>query len=253
MNSPLLYNYFTFNDYYNKPNWWFRLRYDTQIKRKTCLYLLSLGNKLKQSNISVLDIGFGSGSVIFSFSKDTKIFGLEISKSAIERATQIAKRKGYLFFDFKYYLGGSFPFESEMFDVIIASHVLEHIENLDIVMREIWRVAKKDAEIVILIPINEKYHDPNHVHKFTTKSFIEIAENYGFTLKFVIENELLFHIVEKFYAKGYRNKWKILGLFIASIFNIPASLLPFSWCLFLDKVISKFGYKPRQAGFLLKK
>jgi len=44
-------------------------------------------------------------------------------------------------------------FENHTFDLIIASHVLEHLEHLDTALSEIYRVAKKGAKILILVPL----------------------------------------------------------------------------------------------------
>ncbi len=46
------------------------------------------------------------------------------------------------------------PLESESFDVIMANHILEHVEHLDKALSEIFRVLKKDGWAVLLSPIN---------------------------------------------------------------------------------------------------
>ena len=48
----------------------------------------------------------------------------------------------------------SMPLESESFDVIMANHILEHVEHLDKAMSEIFRVLKKGGWAVLLSPIN---------------------------------------------------------------------------------------------------
>jgi SAM-dependent methyltransferase len=42
-----------------------------------------------------------------------------------------------------YYDGGRFPFEDNEFDYVICSHVLEHVADADIFLKEIQRVGKK--------------------------------------------------------------------------------------------------------------
>ena len=42
-----------------------------------------------------------------------------------------------------YYDGEEFPFKDNEFDYIICSHVLEHVENLELFLSEIFRVAPK--------------------------------------------------------------------------------------------------------------
>ena len=45
------------------------------------------------------------------------------------------------------------PFRDEMFDYIIANHVLEHITDVDLAMHELWRVLKPDGRLVLSFPI----------------------------------------------------------------------------------------------------
>lgn len=42
-----------------------------------------------------------------------------------------------------YYDGDVFPFEDGLFDYVICSHVLEHVENLEVFCTEMFRVAQK--------------------------------------------------------------------------------------------------------------
>jgi ubiquinone/menaquinone biosynthesis C-methylase UbiE len=41
------------------------------------------------------------------------------------------------------YIGDKFPFEDKEFDYVICSHVLEHVDNADIFLAEVERVAKR--------------------------------------------------------------------------------------------------------------
>lgn len=42
-----------------------------------------------------------------------------------------------------FYEGDIFPFKDKEFDYVICSHVLEHVENVELFLKEIFRVAKK--------------------------------------------------------------------------------------------------------------
>lgn len=42
-----------------------------------------------------------------------------------------------------YYEGDKFPFESNEFDYVICSHVLEHVDNLETFLSELFRIAKR--------------------------------------------------------------------------------------------------------------
>ncbi len=117
-----------YQDYYRKPRWWFQLRYDTQIKKKTILHVLAQAG-IQRKTKRVLELGFGSGVVIFSFDKTSELYGIEISKSAISCAQATAKKKGYTKYFFCEMHDGIIPFPANYFDIIIASHVLEHMDD----------------------------------------------------------------------------------------------------------------------------
>ena len=241
-----------YDDYYQKPDWWFKFRYDTQVKRKTCLHLLRVAGR-GLSGQRVLEIGFGSGAVLFSFQDNCEIYGLEISTSAIEHARRKAGDVGYKKFEFQAISGDLLPYPDDFFDVLIASHVVEHLENDVLMLNEIARVLKADGVAVVLIPVNENYEDPNHLHRYTSVEFIELANSLGLRVLVKLENELLFHLVEKFYFEGYNRRWKYFGAAIAALFNFPTSILPFWVYRLIESGMMAMGWKPRQLGCVFNK
>ena len=59
-------------------------------------------------------------------------------------------------------------------DVINASHILEHIKNLSLLMNECWRVLKPDGYIEICVPRfphTDSVVDPTHVRFFVSGTF----------------------------------------------------------------------------------
>lgn len=44
------------------------------------------------------------------------------------------------------------PFEDKHFDAVVASHILEHVENMGAALKEIRRVLKEDGWLLIFIP-----------------------------------------------------------------------------------------------------
>ncbi|MCZ7649388.1 MAG: class I SAM-dependent methyltransferase [Planctomycetota bacterium] len=66
------------------------------------------------------------------------------------------------------------PLEENRFERIVASHVLEHLNDLVGVMNEIHRVAKPGARIELLTPhfssLNS-WEDPTHTRHFARRSF----------------------------------------------------------------------------------
>jgi ubiquinone/menaquinone biosynthesis C-methylase UbiE len=61
-----------------------------------------------------------------------------------------------------YYDGGKFPFEDKEFDYVICSHVLEHVSDADIFLREIQRVGKKGYLEFPTVYYDYIYNFPEH-------------------------------------------------------------------------------------------
>jgi SAM-dependent methyltransferase len=68
-----------------------------------------------------------------------------------------------------------YPFSDNEFSEILADNVLEHLENIPAVMRELHRIAKPEAEIRIIVPYYNcygAYNDLTHKHYFSHLSFV---------------------------------------------------------------------------------
>ncbi len=66
------------------------------------------------------------------------------------------------------------PLEDNQFDVIIASHVLEHMKDFFKAMEEIHRIAKPKAVVKIITPYftdSSSFRDPSHYWHLTTRTF----------------------------------------------------------------------------------
>ena len=47
------------------------------------------------------------------------------------------------------------PFESNTYDLILCNHVLEHIPNDKLAMKEIYRVLKQGGTAILQVPLDE--------------------------------------------------------------------------------------------------
>lgn len=244
----------TFNSYYSKPAWWFRWRYDTQIKRKTIFALLKR-QKTDWSGSVIFDLGFGSGDVLFSFPEDCEIYGLELSPSAIKQALNRAEKKGYAKFGFfEAQNNTSIPLNSDFADVVIASHVLEHVDDDMACLQELYRILKMGGCLTVLIPINEHYQDLNHLRKYDFESFKKLCEQCNFHFVYGFENEYLFYFVEKLYWKYQEGKWDALPNFFRIFFNLLTAPLPYFLYRLSDVFFKIFtSLPPRQAALLFVK
>lgn len=103
---------------------------------------------LVKNNLSVLDLGVGTGQSINIFvNKKCKIYAVDISTKML----QIAKRKYPEVKTFKYDIGNGLAnlhFKHKSFNIIIAVGVLEFIKNIKRIIKETYQLLKKDGYFI---------------------------------------------------------------------------------------------------------
>jgi SAM-dependent methyltransferase len=67
-----------------------------------------------------------------------------------------------------------YPFADDTFDLVIAHHMLEHLERLLDVLAELHRICRSGARVDIVTPhfsSPTSWADPTHRHHFSSRSF----------------------------------------------------------------------------------
>jgi predicted SAM-dependent methyltransferase len=84
------------------------------------------------------------------------------------------------------------PFKASSVDVVVMSHLVEHIRDLIAFMEEVYRVCKPGAEVHVVAPYYTSrgaFRDPTHVRFITEDTFqyFEPPTDYGINTNFRIE------------------------------------------------------------------
>jgi ubiquinone/menaquinone biosynthesis C-methylase UbiE len=119
-----------------------------QRRTEIFIHLLNLHKDEK-----LLDVGCGDGLQLEAFSKynsHLKLFGIDISEERIRRASKRVKTSLSVGSAYK------LPFESQKFDAVICSEVLEHVPNPELILNEIFRVLKEGGKLVVSVPYRQK-------------------------------------------------------------------------------------------------
>ncbi|WP_225976237.1 class I SAM-dependent methyltransferase [Mucilaginibacter ginsenosidivorax] len=138
---------------------------------------------------NVLEVGAGDGSILKILSDDNfapEYQAVEISGSGVDYILSrgIKNLKTAQVFD-----GYKLPFADDSFDLIILSHVLEHVEHERILLREIKRVAKR---CVIEVPRDYKrgvdarikhFLAYGHINVYTPTSLRYLLATEGFEVE----------------------------------------------------------------------
>lgn len=131
-------------------------RFNSTYKIRKYAHDCQYASVLKQVPIGakVLDAGCGDGVLsIMLAQKGAVVTGTDISEPNIAAAKKYAEKVG-LKIDFKVADIENLPFLDNEFDIVVSSHVLEHIPDFDKGFHEIMRVTKKRAVVAIPTVLN---------------------------------------------------------------------------------------------------
>lgn len=135
----------------------------------------------------LLEIGCGSGNMLHAMKqKGWHAKGLDFDS----RAVAIARSKG-LDVEEGELLAQNYPGSS--FDVVVMSHVIEHVPDPQVFLTECARITKRGGKVVVITPnitgsLSEKFKSnflhldpPRHLHLFTPRSLIDLVFRSGLT------------------------------------------------------------------------
>jgi SAM-dependent methyltransferase len=140
---------------------------------------------------TILEIGCGPGAILRELQRrgiGEALFGVDYSESAIEYAASLSSGISYSQADVT---AEDLTLPREHFDVVIVSHVIEHLEKPEPFLRALRRISF-DA-LIVEVPLEDlwasrlkaKFRDrrmnrAGHVQFFTQRSFTDLLHSAGY-------------------------------------------------------------------------
>lgn len=160
-------------------------------------------SEVKNSPNSILDVGCASGWFLSELQKEfpsAKCYGVDIYPDAIAYG-----KKKYKKIKFEIADAHKLPFKNGMFDLVVCTEVLEHVDDPRHVITEIKRVLKKNGRAIIELDSGSILFSTvwflwklskggvwnhSHLHSFNVQKLHKLLKDAGFT----IENKKRFNL-----------------------------------------------------------
>ncbi len=147
-------------------------------------HLLELTEPHREGIRSVLEVGCGTGAVLRQLQRAGR--GLELNGIEVGTSERAAARESDGI-RFQGYDGASIPFPERSFDLVYATHVLEHVAHPRLFLAEMRRVARELVFLEVPCELNLRSNIPRlqtglnigHINLYTPESFALTLETSG--------------------------------------------------------------------------
>jgi 2-polyprenyl-3-methyl-5-hydroxy-6-metoxy-1,4-benzoquinol methylase len=205
-----------------KEHWWYK-------GRRKIISLLVKEFIVKKKKIKILDFGAGSGTNTIMLSKYGDVYVYEKDK----KSQEYLKKK----FD---KINNIFVLErinkNDLFDFIVATDVIEHINDDETVIKILFNALKKDGNILLTVPAynflyNERDKLIGHFRRYNNKMLKNLTKEYFKIIKLSYYNFFLFPLslilfvmikiikIKSFITSAEKTPNSILNNFLYRIFS----------------------------------
>lgn len=106
-----------------------------------------------RKDMKILEIGSGHGAfIVKGYNEGCDVIGIEADKDILAVSKEIIEYYGVSPKQVSHAYGENLPFSDNQFDVVISASVLEHVQNVNMVISEAIRVAKPGGIIIHNFP-----------------------------------------------------------------------------------------------------
>jgi len=151
--------------------------------------LMKLIARYAAQGTSMLDIGSGSGSLLFRLARaGYKVKGIEISESFVEHTRKQLSSLGFDDrIDVAVGVAEELSLADRSTDSVVLAEVLEHLPDDCQGLSEAHRVLRDNGLLFITVPANPALwtsvdEKAGHYRRYTSEQLAQILENRGFTM-----------------------------------------------------------------------
>ena len=156
--------------------WWSNRFYATLARR--------YGNR----GARFLEVGSGMGHLTGQLEDTFETFGMDLNHWAVKQSKAVVERSSL-----QTASAQELPYQDGVFNVVIIKHIVEHLPNPALALREIGRVTEPGGTLILATPNLDSalkpwkgdrwigYQDPTHISLKRPAEWLELVRRAGFT------------------------------------------------------------------------
>lgn len=235
-----------------------KLRYELLYRQRRIAALLErCGVDLHRPGFRAFEYGFGMGHLLQVAAPASEVVGYEASSSAVARARAEAPAGHPGWQIVQHSDATALPLPSASFDLVTASHVLEHLPDDDAALDEWLRLVRPGGHLLILLPSNEVlFEGSKHLRTYDVETFCARLESRGLERIAVDEHQRFDWPFKHRYLILAGRRSGLLKLLIdapRTLAFLPMQLV--SWRLLdgVDTALSRVGAPSCSVAYLFRK
>jgi ubiquinone/menaquinone biosynthesis C-methylase UbiE len=254
--ETIRYNYESYAQHYRQPL--VELRYDLIYRRHRIADLLARhGIDPSAPGFAAFEYGFGAGHLLRVVADADRVVGMEFSPSACEKARRLSP-PSHPDWDIREHADAAdLPLDSDSFDLVTASHVLEHLEDDEAVLDELVRITRPGGCLLVILPAHERlFPGSKHLRLYDVAEFAARLRDRGLQQVAVDEHQRFDrpwkdHRVILQSRRGM--VWKALVEGSKAALFLPPLALSWRALAALDDALSRVGAPSTSVAYLFRK
>jgi SAM-dependent methyltransferase len=202
----------------------------------------------------VFELGFGTGSLLLRFDASSALHGAELSESALFGLAHDARARAYSELRLIPTSEGGAPrFPDRDYDVVIASHVIEHVPDDRAALAALSDHTRRGGHALFFLPLERPRHNPDHARVYTAAGFTRLLREVGYEPLHVEENfRYASHLVQIVNWPS-RARIPVIGLVVELIKCALLALPPTSFVRLVEAPLARLHVAPLQLTVLARK
>lgn len=197
----------------------------------------------------IFDYAFGAGTFFRFCPQSAHIFGVELDDETVVEVRNSLADSGHSYCDLRPIAISNWRDHEllrKKYDVIICSHVLEHLEHPISLLCALGQCLVNEGILISVVPINEIRPNPHHLQVVDENKLAAWGKSANLQMTDFFACDHIGWPVQPLLAadKGLTHK---LARALSLLLGVPLSLAGLSvWC-FADKILASLGIPPSQA------